>query len=357
MAEQNVPINKGNYSMDTEERGILFEQYRGQGWELEYKKYRENWTRCAKEKIVLEWPLLVDIELSTICNLHCPMCYTITDDFPKHVHRGLMSFSLYKKIIDEIAGYVPAIRLSLRGEPTMHPDFVKCIHYAKQAGIREVSSLTNGSRLSPEFFEKVMLAGLDWLTVSLDGLGETYEKVRRPLKFEETLQKLKDIKRIKDKYEVHRPVVKIQSIWPAVRGTEEEYYDTFAPYVDLVAFNPLIDYLDNDTEIQYERDFSCPQHYQRLVIGSDGKVMPCSNDEMNRMCMGDVTKESVYEIWHGKPFTEMRQHQAQPGGFLDYPLCGLCYLPRSTIVNEYGCIHGRTFAIENYVGREQTIGK
>lgn len=73
--KQYIPINKGNYSMDTKEREKNFEQHRAYGWEEEYRKYRENWEQCGKCKVVLEYPLLVDIELSTICNLHCPMCY------------------------------------------------------------------------------------------------------------------------------------------------------------------------------------------------------------------------------------------------------------------------------------------
>lgn len=355
--KQIIPINKGNYSMDTSERERLFEKYRGEGWEEGYKEYRNNWTRCAREKIVLDYPLLVDIELSSVCNLHCPMCYTITDEFACNVHRGLMPFSLYKKIIDEIAGKVPAIRLSLRGEPTLNPDFIKCIHYAKRAGIKEVSSLTNASTLTKEFSEKMLLAGLDWLTISIDGIGEEYEKIRVPLKFEETIQKLEDIKDLKKRYEVHRPVIKVQGIWPSVKPHVEEYYSILKPITDLVAFNPLIDYLDNDDNIIYDEDFGCPQLYQRLVIGEDGKVMVCSNDENGRMCIGDVNKQSVFEIWHGNELTKMREMHSKIGGFREYELCKLCYLPRKTEDNEVAYVDGREFIIKNYIGRSQEIGK
>lgn len=74
MNQRNVPINKGNYSMDTAEREALFEQYRGDGWEAEYAEYRRNWSEYAKQQKVSDYPLLVDIELSSVCNLACPMC-------------------------------------------------------------------------------------------------------------------------------------------------------------------------------------------------------------------------------------------------------------------------------------------
>ena len=57
-----------------------------------------------------------------------------------------------------------------------------------------------------------------------------------------------------------------------------------------MAFNPLIDYLRRDQDIVYEEDFSCPQLYQRIVIGSDGKVTMCSNDEDE--AIGDVNEQT-----------------------------------------------------------------
>ena len=83
--------------MDTVHREIEFEKKKGFGWEKEYKEYRSKWVKNAKNKIVDEYPLLVDIELSSICNLKCPMCYTITDGFKKKVDTKRMDLDLFKK--------------------------------------------------------------------------------------------------------------------------------------------------------------------------------------------------------------------------------------------------------------------
>ena len=48
-------------------------------------------------------------------------------------------------------------------------------------------------------FEKILLAGADWMTVSIDGLYDAYEKNRYPLRFDETYQRLQGMKRINDK--------------------------------------------------------------------------------------------------------------------------------------------------------------
>jgi len=352
-----VPINKGNYSMDTPEREARFEQYRGEGWESEYAAYRRHWSDYPQKQFVADYPLLVDLEISAICNLKCPMCYTITDEFKQKVHAQLIDPVLFRKVIDEIGSKVPSLRLSLRGEPLLHKDILHFMAYAKQRGVREVSFLTNLGKLDKTLFVELMEAGVDWITVSIDGLDETYDSVRRPLKFKDTLQKIRDIQEIKTSRGKHRPVIKIQSIWPAIRSYPESYYNTFAPISDLVAFNPLIDYLGNDTDIVYIDDFTCPQHYQRLVIGADGLVMMCSNDEENSVVLGNANTETVHDIWHGERLNKMRALHRKKRGFMDIPVCRKCYLPRATEDKETTRINGRTIIIQNYINRRQEVGE
>lgn len=356
MSERYVPINKGNYSMDTAEREAQFEAYRGEGWEEEYADYRRKWSDLAQHQAVSDYPLLVDIELSSLCNLHCPMCYTITDQFKKHVNTTRMDWELYRRIIDEIGGKVPAIRLSLRGEALLHKKFVDCVRYARSKGIKEISTLTHGGMLTLPLFERMVDAGIDWITISADGIGATYEKIRKPIKFNSLLDKIKAMKRYKDERGLHRPVIKVQGIWPAIRENPEMYYETFAPHVDLVAFNPLIDYLGNDTHIEYLENFTCPQQYQRLVIGADGLVMKCSNDEENREIVGDIKRETVHQVWHGEKLTAERAMHKQARGFMGSSVCRKCYLPRKT-EDESAQVGGRTFIVRNYVMRIQEVGK
>lgn len=353
---KNIPINKGNYNMDTEERIKQFEINRGSGWEKKYQEYRENWINYPNQQYVSEYPLLVDVELSSLCNLKCPMCYTITDEFKSKVCTQLMEHKVFQKIIDEIAGKVPAVRLSLRGEATLHPNFISCIKYCKENGIGEVSFLTNASKLTKNYFAEIVKAGADWITISVDGTGEEYEKIRTPLKFEDTLQKIKDIYEMKRERGWKKPVIKIQGVWPSIKNNPSEYYNTFKPYTDLIAFNPLIDYLGNDEDIVYDEDFACPQIYQRLVIGSDGKAILCANDEDGNYLLGDIKEESVHEIWHGEKISNVRRLHSL-GKFKEVDVCRKCYLPRATEDSERAFVNGREIIIKNYINRTQMIGK
>ena len=301
----------------------------------------------------------MDIEISTLCNMHCPMCYTTKKEFLERVTRQFMSFELFKKIVDECVKYnVFSIRLSLRGEPMIHPDIIKMIKYAHDRGIKEISALTNGLALTPNLFEQAMDAGITWLTISIDGIGKTYESIRIPAKYKDIVKKVKQYKKIKDKKNSTKPVIKIQSIWPAIKDTYKEYYNTFSPYVDNIASNPLIDYLRKDgTEvIEYEENFDCPVLYQRLVVGSDGRVLLCSNDERGLYIIGDANKESLYDIWHGKKIKKVRELHKKHIGYKKIAPCKECYLPRKTIkIIEKK--DKEKIVVDKYKGRTDEIGK
>lgn len=355
--ERYIPINKGHFDLDTAERTLAFSEKLARGWESDYAEYRRLWVDLAKRRELRDYPLLVDLELSSKCNLHCPMCYTITDEFLSKVDRKYMEFDLFKKIIDEVASKVFAIRLSLRGESTLNRHFVEAIAYAKQKGIREVSTLTHGKKLTGDYLRRVVTAGIDWITISIDGTGETYNRIRHPLTWADTLGRLKEIKALKDQLGIHKPIIKVQGIWPAIRENPTAYYEALEPYTDLVAYNPLIDYLHNDSQIFYEENFACPQLYQRLVVGSDGKVMMCSNDEEAQHSVGDAYEQSIHEIWHGEAMSKVREIHSHRDGFKELGVCRNCYYPRKAVPDETAEVSGRAILIENYVNRAQEVGK
>ncbi len=359
--DRYIPVNKGHFDLETPGRLTAFSEKLARGWENGYAEYRQNWNEYPNRRQVSDFPLLVDMEMSSRCNLTCPMCPTITDEFiQKRVvpyKRGALDFDLAKKIIDEIAGKVPALRLSWVGEPTLHPKLIEVINYAKQKGIREISFLTNGTKLKLNYFIQLVEAGVDWITVSVDGMGETYNSIRKPLKFDETLAKLQAISEYKTLKGLEKPVIKIQGVWPAIRENPEGFYNTFEPIVDQIAFNPLIDYLHKDTDIIYQDNFCCPQYYQRVVVSSNGQVAMCSNDDHVEVVVGDANIETIHQIWHGEKLNALRRLHQEPEGFKKIPTCARCYYPRKTFVDQITTINGRQVEIENYINRSQSVGE
>jgi len=351
-------INKDQISI-SKWKDLKFNYCRGGRHLLAYLLNRWQWHNFPRLHYVSKFPIHLDIETSALCNMQCPMCFTVTDDFKRKVDRGFMDFSLFKRIIDEAARYkLYSIRISHRGEPFINPEIVDFISYAKKAGVKEVSSLSNILALTPELFEKSMKAGLDWLTISFDGMGETYEKIRRPAVFEESVQKIKEYKRIKEAAKSSKPVIKIQSVWPAIKDCAQEYIELFDPYVDAIASNPLIDYLHNDelANIEYWGEFDCPVPYQRLTILFDGLVPYCHNDEFNTFILGDLKLNTVYDIWNGANLAKVRQSHREHKGVELLTACKRCFLPRKVepVVEDLG---RKKVIIEKYTKRIEEIGK
>jgi len=350
-----IPINKGQFSLEPPERLAQFEAKRGYGVEEDYKENRKLWVEYAKNQQVSNYPLHVDIELASVCNLQCPMCYTISPEFKKKVNATLMEYGLFTKLVDECAaGGVYSIRLSFRGESFLHKRIVDCVRYAKQKGIKEVSTLTNGVRLDEEMFKEIMDAGIDWITISFDGLGATYEQIRSPAKYQRAVEKIANYAKIKKDAGRVKPVIKVQSILPAIERNPQEFYDVFSSIADMVSANPLIDFMQTKRDMPKIENFSCPQIYQRLVVGADGLCMMCANDEEGRIIVGDANRQSLHEIWHGEEMTRVRNIHRRCAGAVELSACAECYLPLKTY-EACVAVGDRTVSADKYVSGAQKV--
>ena len=134
----------------------------------EYQKYRRNWIECPSKFILRDFPMHLDIETTSRCNLRCTFC----DKLPLLTkdRLGYIDLSLYKKIIDEGAEHhLWGVKLSYRGEPLLHKDIVEMVEYARRKGVLDVYFNTNGMLLTPIMSEKLIDAGLNRISISVEG--------------------------------------------------------------------------------------------------------------------------------------------------------------------------------------------
>ena len=352
-----MQINRLHGYMSPLYQTLLFHYGRGRGHLLRYLLNRARWHWGPRFNWVGDFPDHVDLELASICNMKCPMCYTVTDEFKEQVPAKLLDFDLFRRLVDECAKErVFSLRLSFRGEPTLQRNFIECARYAKSKGIPEVSSLSNALRLTPEMFAELVDMQFDWLTISFDGVGETYDRIRKPAKFTEMVEKIREFRRIRDRARSRKPVIRVQTIWPAIEDDPQAFYDLFEPIVDQVCYIPLHDYLHNDSDIEYIENFSCPVPWQRPVIGSDGRALMCINDELGRHIVGDTAKQTLREIWNQEPLRRVRAIQRAHEGYKRLTPCASCNMPRKSEMVPHA-IGGKVWAVERIVGRPQEIGR
>lgn len=106
--------------------------------------------------------------ITEYCNFKCPYCRGLKSEI--YGDRSKKELSLYeiKRNIDFWCENEPLenIRFS-GGEPTLHPDILSIVRYAKDKGINRIAISTNGSNTS-YLYEQLIDAGVNDFSISLD---------------------------------------------------------------------------------------------------------------------------------------------------------------------------------------------
>ena len=276
-----------------------------------------------KLMIVSDFPSHVDIEAASACQMRCPMCYTT--HMSDHL-KGIMKWDLYTKIVDQAAKLgVYSIKLSWRGEPMLNKHLVDMVVYAKKKGIKEVAFLTNAELLTKEKAEKLVDSGLDWMSVSADGVGEVYNEIRAPAIFEETIERVRYMKEYRDGKGQKKPLLRVQSIMSAVEQNPGAYEAAWQGIVDRV--NIIADHirdLQDRDDLEYDPYYVCSKPWNRLNIAYDGRIHQCGADYAAKTIVGDCNKESLHEIWHGEGNEAVRAAFRRHTYLDDLPACRQC---------------------------------
>lgn len=309
-----VPVNQIQYFFVDEKKEEQFFQniYPDKKDREIYNKYREEWYRRAKEFDPGSFPLSVSIELVSTCNLACTMCYTITDKFQNSIvgAQRMMPWPIVRSIIDEAAKIgVYCLSFSWRGESTMYRSFDEnnkvitfpdVLKYASDKKILEVNSLTHGQLIDEKMAEEIVLAQPSWISFSIDGMKEEYNKIRTPANklntsydaFERVSQSIKYLNFFKKKYNLKKPQIRTNTVFPAIQKDPEEYRNYMLDIgVDLITVNEMLDYRHHKLEeSMIKENWACQFPFQRLVISANGIVLPCtgSYNEEEGLVLGKI---------------------------------------------------------------------
>ncbi len=290
------------FSCETSREYWQNEFRRSRGKVLPYVWNRAQWKYFPK-RITPRFPLNVDIEVSSKCQIKCDHCFRQYMDIGEN---DFMPLEMYQKIVRECGRYnLFTLKFSMRGEPLLHPDIVDMVALAKKSGVREVWINTNGGPLNEKLAQGLIRAGVDWITVSFDGLGEMYESIRKPLKYEETLAKLKTLRRVRDEFKA-KTLLNVQTIWSAIKDDPEGYVELMKGIVDRVAYNPDMNF--KDVILVPDDEFVCPRLWQRICITSRGNYLKCPSDFQMEEILGTVREYSVKEAWDILQGAQRRQH-------------------------------------------------
>ena len=200
-------------------------------WEQEdvgAQSYRQQYIK-KYENVDVETPSIqyLDLKLSNECNLACRMCdygssHQIYKDMialeQKNLHIPAywdripyfektadknMIVAYPENVVDEIKSLIPQLKYLkvTGGEPTITKKFNEIVDTAIDMNCIqdiELNLTTNGTRLTPDYLEKLSKFKKVKIKVSIDGIGSTYDYIRHPFKWQNIQDRIKDIFHVVD---------------------------------------------------------------------------------------------------------------------------------------------------------------
>jgi radical SAM protein with 4Fe4S-binding SPASM domain len=255
------------------------------------------------------------IESTARCNLRCGMCPN--KDMPA-ADKGHMSLELFRKILDEAAPFVHDIYLHHRGEPLLNPAIFDMIRYAEGKGV-PARFHSNGCLLDPAKAEKLLDAGPSLVSFSIDGFEkECYEAVRVGATFEKTLENVFHFLARRRERGLRKPYVVIEKILFAGRPESPESRAQIAELTrrfreagaDEVVEKAEYEWAEErlpEAAAASRRLSKCTFPWYAMVVLWNGTVTPCPQDFWGKMALGDLTRQTIREVWNGGPYQALRK--------------------------------------------------
>jgi pyruvate-formate lyase-activating enzyme len=264
--------------------------------------YRLGWSRAPAL-------LSANLELTNRCNLKCTFCPTADGRMDRP--RGNMDARLFTKALDG-AGRLEFVLLFQWGEPLLHPRFAELAAEATGRGIRALVT-TNGTLLDDRRIAGLLEAGVDRVTISVDGDAVTHEAVRG-IPLAKTRAAVERLVAARDAAGSATAVDVSMVVAPETEAGAAAFEADFAGVADRVQRIPLL--------TKGERRTRCREPWRGgLVVLQDGRCTVCCADHDGTLAVGDATKETLKQIWNGPRLRALRAAHAR--GDLP-PVCASC---------------------------------
>lgn len=297
-------------------------------------------------------PHTITWKITSACNLKCKHCFYYTE---KNKLNAKTDFST-KELLELAEFFIEElniIRFTITGgEPLLRKDLFKLLTYLKSKNVT-IDFQTNATLVNEEIaakLAKILNPKIDSIQVSLEGANEeTHDKTRGTGSFNKTINGIKylvqngfginisytvtsvNIGELADLYDLCKKLkIKMIALGKfAVCSEEQEYLkpdieDVFLAVADLInrvneddavsIVLPLLgafDFLNFDkgkglldkhlsqNNIQPCQDLMCHNH-GRTNVNWEGKVHLCTVTECDELCLGDLKKQSFFEIWENR---------------------------------------------------------
>ena len=250
-------------------------------------------------------PLVLMVEPTNICNIRCGMC-------PNKImtrEKGFMSFELYKKLIDDNHDFIQSLNLFVLGEPLLNRRLPEMVLYAKNRNIKTVI-FTNGTLLDKDLSRKLIIAGIDEISISFEGGSCLTENI---------FNNIKILLMEKKKINKHSPLICVRLI---NSGFAYEAVSGMIKNLKLLGVNYVLNVPIHDWTGKYslglkdkrltnkvgKNYFHCVLPWSVLAVHWNGEVVGCCDDFDGEFIIGDINKTpKLFDIWNNNKMCFLRK--------------------------------------------------
>lgn len=285
---------------------------------IEAKELRAERTVKLWEAVPLAGPWSMWLDVTNACNFKCAYCPTGNPDMLKSVNRpvGFMSMELIHKIVNDLKE-LPRMKIVgfyKDGEPLLHRKFTDIVRAFKQAGVSEQLWVrTNGEKIANH--PDMATCGLDFVGISVPHVTDEgiYKTIGKHINYEAYLE---NIKRLYESERTFRLYAKVCDAG-LTDAEKEKFYHDFEPITDAVSIEGLHGWTSDIKNLQLKNSGSvdgipfvkktaCPLPFYMTSISFNGQVSACNDDWAYFHQLGDITKNSMKEIWNGEKYKAFR---------------------------------------------------
>lgn len=277
-------------------------------------------------------PVDVSLELASQCNMRCEYCYH-SDSSNLPFQKGIMDFWVGRDIIYQAAALgVNSLKFNWKGESTINPSFRDLTALAKSlaTGTTFIDRLTNSNFKFRTDREDIFegLCNQTKVKVSYDSFRkEVFETQRAGGDHDITTRNI-------DKFYHHPKRRNTQLVIQAVRTklnkdediageVKRRWPEATVSIRDMVGGRVDKDLSDFENK---KRDVSgresCLQAHVRIIFNHEGRAFPCCPDVGEKLCLGDIRKQSLAEIFNGQKAKFLRRQLKSKEAFQMNPCMG-----------------------------------
>lgn len=278
---------------------------------------------------LFSFPRKIQVQTINLCNYACRMCpYPALSDLKaERLDRGLFS-----RIIQDVraAGRRVSLCLMLQNEPLLDKRFAEMVAEAHEASdaITDISTVTNGSALTPALLTLLMNYPRFGLTVSINA---TEREQYRQIHGVDLLDKVTSLLRA---WPGPRERIRLSFVADAesvskARAFQEEWrpHKYRTRLVPLLARAGAME-VGRDRRLVYDDSYSfCHYPMDTLNVIADGRVILCCQDWKHATTYGNLKEATISEVWNAPALKRLREAALRGSLREEVEMCAGCDYP------------------------------